>query len=811
MNEISKTKFKTALSKLEDYDMHYSSIFFNKLQHQDYFEVLYEYGAFKTERLSRKYVYALAYVVRMIQKDQNFFREHNCEIYDILLISFQDIKAGKFKSYLSYFPNQLWEILLLIANDLDENQFDSLLEVLCHSDYLMIKLPQHIDNIAKSKHSKKILKYILKEVKYRRLLNEELNSFSSFSTDDRVSAVLEIMLDESLDFKGVMYRSSIYMRDYDKESSVILACSKLLNKTTDLQMLVNHLDNDILISKLHILKLIFRILKENEDQISIVDKLLDNHILIENLIESNRFHEEIRYYFTKTSANVDAFKISVCRLHEDKSNNFDDYMFNRYNKLLQNDLSKEDEDFFKSSISSMSYYDSSKDSLLTLDEYRNYTFDEILDVLSRSDDRWHSNDQVFISYLKEETENNSSKMYENIQCFSISMFRDLMNYLREEKHNIDFLKQYLEEVINYYNIHFDEIGLYDLQKVLEIYIEVLDENIVGSIEKLFISHFGETYSQDVMKYSELEENEINDIINKYINYRIGYLFEIRNFLASKNVKSNKIDKNIVDTISVDYLGEFQSYVLGANILHLVDENKVLEKIFFEQIKSYDNWFLEGYINSFNLEYNKTDFVNDHIRPLLLKSYNKELSTNYAVPKLSSFYTVLYANELEDINFADIFANEEILETALFTYQNTPEDVFLKRDLQQIIKLIISIGSEINPHTFERIIIALEHRKMQINNQVIDDLCTIINNQILTFDNYWQGYRMFTFLKELDKEISIDAIIKYVNSIINKNIECDYLVDFLTSIKEKYGKHDYAKIITNLKKNKKANHWLLAIN
>lgn len=810
MNEISITKFKTALSKLEDYDMHYSSIFFNKLQHQDYFEVLYEYGAFKTERLSRKYVYALTYIVRMIQKDQNFFREHNSEVYDILLTSFQDIKAGKFKSYLSYFLNQLWEILLLIANDLDENQFDSLLEILSHSDYLMIKLPQHIENIAKSKHSKKILKYILKEVKYRRLLNEELNSFSSFSTDDRVNAVIEIMLDESLDFKGVLYRSSIYMRDYDKESSVILACSKLINTTSDLQMLVGHIDNEILISKMHIMKLVFRVLKENEELISIVDKLLCNQKLVEKLIESNRFHEEIRYYFTKSSTNVDSFRTSINRLYKDESNNFDDYMFNKYYSLLQNDLSKEDEDFFKSNISTMSYYDSSKDNLLSLDEYRKYTFDQILDVLRKSDDRWHSNDQVFISYLKEETENNRGKMYDNIQHFSISMFRDLMFYLREEKQNIDFLKQYLEEIINYYNIHFDEIGLYDLQKVLEMYIEILDDNTIVSIENLYSSHFGDTYTQDVRKFNELEEYEIDDIINKYINYRIGYLFEIRNYLASNNVKSKKIDSNIIDTISVDYLGRFQAYVLGANILHLVDENKVLEKIFFEQINEYDNWFLEGYINSFNLEYNKTGFVKKHIRPLLLESYSKNLSSNYAIPKISSFYTVLYANDLEDIDFEKVFSNEEILETALFTYQNTPENIFLKRDLPQIIKLIINIGSEINPHTFERVIIALEHRKMQINNQVIEDLCTIINSQIVTFDNYWQGYRMFTFLKELDEEISIDVIIKYVNSIINKSIECDYLVDFLTSIKEKYNKLDYEKIITNLKRNKKANHWLLTV-
>jgi len=810
MQEIHKVKFLTALSKIKEYDMYYSQILFDKLNLPDYFEVLVEYGVYEPENMARKFVYSLSYLNRIMKQNSSFIIDNQKSIINILVKGFSSIKDKQFDSYLSYYPNQLWEIFLQNIEFISEEDYSKIEKVLVHSDYLMFKLQEYIDSINKSKYSTRLLGYILREVKYRRLLNEELAPIKLFSDTAKIEAIFEVMCDTELDYSSVMYRSSIYMRDYDKESSIILASASLLKVKSIFEKFVIKTTTEVIKKHFHIMKLIFRVLKENSELVNIIDPILNQKETVNTLLSTGKFREEIKFYFQLSSSNHLIFMNEINKIYKDKIDEFSVYEYKAYKNLFKGNLNKKQNEFFKSRISYMSYYDSSKDSPLTFEQMKIMKISEIILVFKKTDERWYSTNEIFISYLQSEAEDKKTEVFESINYMTLGMIRDVLVLYSKDNEEKEFFSKYINKLFEAVYTNFNDIGLFNIRKILESYKSYLDKTTINLIKQIFSTNFSKLYDQAIEDFTSDKKIDIDDINNKYINIRLGYLFEIRNLIINFDNYDKDIDTLIIKKLMSVQMEEFQSYILGANILHFVDSHPEL----IDQYKAIErkniNWFYEGYINHFRLFYDNSDFVVKYVKEDLKTIYKYVLSKNYAIPTLSTYYTVIYANKLDDLNFKEIFSNESILENTVFTYQNTPPEEKLERDIYELIEFISKIKGNLTPHVLERIIIALDKdENIELPENTLNNLNLIIENRIITFDNYWQGYRIFDFLGKISvDQTSIESIIKFIDLIIQKDIECEYLVDYLIKVEKKYSQVDFEMIYNNIQKSRKANHWII---
>lgn len=810
MQEIHKVKFMAALSKIKEYDMYYSQILFDKLILPDYFEVLIEYGVYKPENMARKFVYSLSYLNRIMKQNSSFIVDNQKSIINILVKGFSSIKDKQFDSYLSYYPNQLWEIFLQNIEFISEEDYSKIEKVLVHSDYLMFKLKEYINLINKSKYSTRLLGYILREVKYRRLLNEELAPINLFSDTAKIDAIFEVMCDTELDYSSVMYRSSIYMRDYDKESSIILASASLLKVKSIFEKFVIKTTTEVIKKHFHIMKLIFRVLKENSELINIIDPVLNQMETVNTLLSSGKFREEIKFYFQLSSGNHIIFMNEINKIYKDKIDEFSVYEYKAYKNLFEGNLNKKQNEFFKSRISSMSYYDSSKDSPLTFEQMKIMKISEIILVFKKTDERWYSTNEIFISFLQSEAEDKKTEVFESINYMTLGMIRDVLVLYSKDNEEKEFLSKYINKLFEAVFTNFNDIGLFNVRNILEIYKKYLDKTTINLIKQIFSTNFSKLYDQAIEDFTSDKKMDIEDIINKYINIRLGYLFEIRNLIINFDNYDKDIDTLIIKKLMSVKMEEFQSYILGANILHFVDSYPELIEQYKAIKRKNINWFYEGYINHFRLFYDNSDFVVEYVKEDLKTIYKYVLSKNYAIPTLSTYYTVIYANKLDNLNFKEIFSNEAILENIVSTYHNTPPEEKLERDIYELIEFVSKIKGNLTPHVLERIIIALDKDEhIVLPKNTLNNLNLIIENRIITFDNYWQGYRIFDFLGKISVgQTSIESIIKFIDLIIQKDIECEYLVDYLIKVEKKYSQNDFAKIYNNIQKSRKANHWLI---
>ena len=813
MDRVKKAKVQDALRRIEDHDDLYSKELFNKLQgNEEYLDLLIDYGVFKPEMLASKYLYAMDYFASLLFP--SFIERKKDFIIRFLITSFNSLSY--LESFSGYYVSKLWDIFLLMLPYLDEDEFLNIKPNLNNPDYLIYKLKDYKKIINDSKFSLELIILIFKNVKSKRILLEEAKFGTVFKKEDILSAINIVLLDNQQDFRYLMYKSSLTLREYDEGSILILLASKILIKYNLYTRFIAGLSKKVIIDNLHLCKLIFRIELQDESLIGQARDLFMAEKLMSAIISSGYFKEEVSSYITKNVLPKDYLMKIVMNVYSSPEDEYQLRIKNAYIDLLENNKTITEVKNILSPIINVSvgFTDLHKDSkdLNLIDKMTSKELNEY--YIERSENNYFSSNsfrEVFIKQLVE----NSTKFLDMLSDFNHLVLNDVFEVLRNNKDSFELPIKYFSIILDSVAKHIISIQLYNFREFLDIYKEYLNDSNTNALIKEIANNIGDCYSKDV-RFLRNEETDLSNISNRYINTRLESYIKIINLINNSGVENIYPNQKLLELYKIDIKDNINSYLIGANILYLYASlPQETEKLYLKITDETKDWFLEGYIMHFNLRYTNSDIIRNYILHDINNAYKLDFKNDITITNLGQYYTVIFANEIYDLDFNNIMAHEKYIDSMLFTYQNTPRDVDLKKDLSDLIKAMAYSGNIYTVGTFERLLYSVEHyysndkedtELIDITEETLGYVNMIAKNNIRTFSTEHVGYQFFNFLRTIDHYAYRQTVIDFLDNVLTKNINCDYLPEYVRYVSKTYNDIIAESVLEIIKNNKSMNHW-----
>jgi len=813
MNIVEKARIQDALSRVEEHDSLYSIELFSKLQgNEKYLDLLIEYGVFKPEMLASKYVYAMDYFASIISS--SFIDRKKDFIISFLISSFKSLTC--LKSYSGYFVSKLWDIFLLMLPYLDEGEFSTIKPILNNPDYLIYKLKDHKEIINDSKFSLELIIFIFKNVKLKRILLEEAKFGTVFKKEDILSAINIVLLDNRQDFKYLMYKSSLTLREYDEGSILILLASKILIKYNLYTRFIAGLSKKVIIDNLHLCKLIFRIELQEESLIGQARDLFMDEKLMSDIISSGYFKEEVSVYITKNVLPRDYLIKIVSNIYSNSEDKYQLRIKNAYIELLENNKTITEVKNILSPIINVSagFTDLYKDTknVNLIDEMTSEEINEY--YIERNENHYFSSNsfrEVFIKQLVE----SSTKFLDMLPDFNHLVLNDVFEVLCTNKDSFKLPAKYFSIILDSVAKHIKDIQLYNFHKFLDIYNEYLNDSNTSTLIKEITNNIGDCYSKDV-HFLRNEETDLSNISNRYINTKLESYIKIINLINNSGVENIYPNQKLVELYKSDIKDNINSFLIGANILYLYASlPQETENLYLEITDETKIWFLEGYIMNFNLRYTNSDIIRNYILHDINNAYKLDFKNDITITNLGQYYTVIFANGIYDLDFNNIMCHEEYIDSMLFTYQNTPRDANLKNDLSDLIKSMAYSDNIYTVGTFERLLYSVEHyyandkedaEFIDITEETLRYINIIAKNKIGTFSSGHLGYQFFNFLRTIDHFAHKSTLVDFLDNVLTKKINCDYLPEYVRYVSKTYNEVITESILEVVKNNKSMNHW-----
>jgi len=813
MDSVKKVKVQDALRRIEDYDDLYSKELFNKLQgNEEYLDLLIDYGVFKPEMLANKYLYAMDYFASLLSP--SFIKRKKDFMIRFLVTSFNSLSY--LKSFSGYYVSKLWDIFLIMLPYLDEDEFLNIKPTLNNPDYLIYKLKDYKEIINDSKFSLELIIFIFKNIKLKRILLEEAKFGTVFKKEDILSAINIVLLENQQDFKYLMYKSSIALREYDEGSILILLASKILIKYNLYTRFISGLSKKVIIDNLHLCKLIFRIELQDESLIGQARDLFMDEKLMSDIISSGYFKEEVSSYITKNVLPKDYLMNIILKVYSDPEDEYQLRIKNSYIDLLENNKTITEVKNILSPIISVSagftdLYKDTKDVNL-IDEMISKEINEY--YIERSENHYFSSNsfrEVFIRQLVE----SSTKFLDMLSDFNHLVLNDVFEVLRTNKDSFKLPAKYLSIVLDSAAKHIKNIQLYSFYKFLDIYKEFLNDSNTNTLMKEITNNIGDCYRNDV-HFLRNEETDLSNVSNRYINTDLESYIKIINLINNSGVENIYTNQKLFELYETDIKDNINSFLIGANILYLYASlPQETENLYLEITDETKIWFLEGYIMNFNLRYTSSDIIRNYILHDINNAYKLDFKNDITITNLGQYYTVIFANGIYDLDFNNIMSHEEYIDSMLFTYQNTPRDVNLENDLSDLIKSMAYSDNIYTAGTFERLLYSVENyyandnedtEFIDITEETLGYINIIAKNKIRNFSTNHIGYLFFNFLRTIDHFAHKSTLVDLLNNVLTKKINCDYLPEYVRYVSKTYNNMITESILEIIKNNKSMNHW-----
>jgi len=816
LNPADKGMILDLLERVKDNDNLFAQELFGELNGREhYLQILIEFGVFHPELLSDKYMYAIDYLYSLLSDE--FIKENIEFLIQLIIDTFESTKI--LKSYKGYYISRVWDIFLRVLSNLKRSEFKKILDSATMPDYLLYKLKDSKELLKESPYSKDLLKYIIISVKLRRIMLEEVRIGETFTKDCILECIFEVLTDETIDYKYSLYKSSLTLRDYDEGSTMIMLASKLLIKYNLYFEFLKLIDVQMILEKIYLLKLIFRIELKTEEFRSIPSKFLENKDIIFEAIKSEYFREEFGIYISRMDILKEDYIKIVEEVYSNDNDKYKKMIKNAYTDLIYGRKSLAELDHILGpSIRITTGFSSTYEDSVSIKTIEKMDYKELNDYYKGESRKEYFSSNNFIEVFNRQINDNNMKFLDNVKLLDTIILNDILDVLSKNKSGIELSNKYLVDIIESASNKKLSINLYRFSEFLETYKDRLSKLDVNTLVSCILSIVEGQFTADISTLRSDEKVTLENISHKFINIRIESLLKIINLLSANGVDVNQIKIKIIGLIKDDKLDNILSYIFGTQILNLYNANPhEITEIYKLLNRTYKIWFFEGYIMHFNLRFVDSKIIQDYILYDLNKAYELNFKNEITISNLSQYYTVIFANDIYNLDFEKIFKNEEFVNGALFTYQNTQKDVVLKRTLDDFIVFISNTNTVYNTTTYERIMFAIEQRGrsekkcIKIDDKILNALILITKCRIVTFEKSYLGYQFFGFLQAIDhNDSNIEKLCKLLDTALNNRIDCEYLSSYVDYVCENYGKKFKDEILKTIKGNKKADHWYYKI-